>query len=95
MTDQPLIHTRKVKVLAISGGILAELWRTGNKIQAEVTQGLPQDAELVGINWDALNGVARLLFSSAEFEEAEIGKYPPSLEVGLRSLGETSYNEVR
>jgi hypothetical protein len=81
--------SRRVKILAISGNVLEELWRTGNKIQAEVTEGLPEDAKLLGINYRADSGVAALVFESKKFNKVAVGDIPPYIDVTLRTLPQT------
>lgn len=85
----PQIHTRKVKVLQVSAPVFEEMWRTGNKIEAEIVEGLPEDATMLGINYDSLNNVAKLLFTSKEFPDVKDGDVIPYLDVSVRTIPKT------
>jgi hypothetical protein len=83
---QPALNPRKVKIVPIGAGIFEHIFRTGYTPDYEVTQGLPDDARLVGARHDPFTGIIQFLYSSDEFDEVEEGEIPPVFAPVLKNL---------
>ena len=74
----------RLKRVSISQELLQEMltkgWRAGGPDQCvECTKGLPEDAEVVGSNYDHDRLIAYMLFEHGSFEDIQLGDVIPEL----------------
>jgi hypothetical protein len=71
------VNDRRVKRLLVSSHILSAWLRDGCPGIAPCRDGLPADAEIVGVMFDPFRGEIDFLIRSDEFDEAGEGVLPP------------------
>jgi len=82
---EPKAETRRVKVLIVSSASFMSLFTKGMKFHknATVFEGVPEDAEVVGIGSNPVMPGVLLVVKSQEFEEIPVTENPPYIQIGI------------
>lgn len=77
--EQPKVETRRVKVLIITSAQFMSLFTKGMKFHknASVFEGVPEDAEVVGIGSNPVTPGVLLVIKSQEYDPIPITENPP------------------
>ena len=76
LADTP---TRRRAVLLVDADSLLDLFKAGHREYTVTEHAIPEDAKVVGAQYDPLAGEFRLLVESASFEPCPISVIPPIL----------------
>ena len=83
--DVKKVETRRVKVLIVSSAEFMSLFTKGMKFHknATVFEGVPEDAEVVGIGSNPVIPGVLLVVKSQEYDEIPVTENPPYVQVGI------------
>lgn len=73
------IETRPVRIFRLDPGQFASLFTKGMRFykNATVFEGLPEDAEIIGMQADPMRGGVMLVIKSSEYEQTPVTELPP------------------
>ena len=79
------VETRRVKVMIITSSQFMSLFVKGMKFHknATVFEGVPEDAEVIGIGSNPVIPGVLLVVKSQEFDEIPVTENPPYIQIGI------------
>lgn len=79
MNQEPEMATRKVRMMMVNPADFMSLFGKGLKVRKgfKIIEGLPDDAKLINIAYDAMRGAVQLVVESETFDAIPITVLPP------------------
>lgn len=86
MMPKPEVKTRRVRFLMVEPGLFMSMFTKGLRIRSgiKITDGVPKDAKLLTVTYDARLGAILLVVESAEYDEIPITEMPPVQEIEIQ-----------
>lgn len=83
---KPQLKTRRVRFLMVEPGMFMAMFTKGLRVRSgyKITDGVPKDAQLLTVTYDARLNAILLVVESAEYDEIPVTKMPPVQEIEIR-----------
>lgn len=83
---KPEVKTRKVRFLMVEPGMFMAMFTKGLRIRSgmKITEGVPKDAKLLTVTYDARLNAILLVVESEEYDAIPVTKMPPVQEIEIQ-----------
>lgn len=76
---------RRIKLVMVNPANFMSLFKTGMRVKKnfEVVKGIPRDATILTISYDAARAAIIVILESEDFDEVPVGDIPPSIPIEI------------